>query len=66
VRYKWLLQHYWESINKVQEFATQWMYKYNFQRPNMELDGITPKQRLGHGCLMKPTCDSGSKWGGLP
>jgi putative transposase len=24
VRYEWLSQHYWESINEVQEFATQW------------------------------------------
>ena len=46
VRYEWLSQHYWESINEVQEFATQWMYKYNHQRPNMALGGITPKQRL--------------------
>jgi putative transposase len=46
VRYVWLSQHYWESINKVQEFATQWMYKYNNQCPNMAFGGITPKQRL--------------------
>lgn len=46
VRYEWLSQHYWESINEVQEFATQWMYQYNHQRPNMALGGITPKQRL--------------------
>ena len=43
VRYEWLSQHYWESINEVQEFATQWMYKYNHQRPNMALGGFTPK-----------------------
>jgi putative transposase len=41
VRYEWLSQHYWESINEVQEFTTQWMYKYNNQRPNMALGGIT-------------------------
>ena len=46
VRYEWLSQHYWESINEVQEFATEWMYEYNYQRPNMALGGITPKQRL--------------------
>ena len=46
VRYVWLSQHYWESINEVQEFATQWMYKYDHQRSNMTLDGIAPKQRL--------------------
>jgi putative transposase len=27
-------------------FATQWMYQYNHQRPNMALGGFTPKQRL--------------------
>jgi len=46
VRYQWLSQHHRESINEVQEFATQWMYKYNHQCPNMALGGITPKQRL--------------------
>jgi putative transposase len=33
-------------VDEVQGFATQWMYKYNHQRPNMALGGITPKQRL--------------------
>ena len=46
VRYEWLSQHYWQSIDEVQMFATQWMYKYNHQRPNMALGGFTPKQRL--------------------
>lgn len=30
---------------EAQEFATQWMYKCNRQRPNMALGGTTPKQR---------------------
>ena len=46
VRYEWLSQHYWQSVEEVQEVATQWTYKYNQQRPNMALGGITPKQRL--------------------
>ena len=46
VRYEWLSQHYWQSVDEVQDFATRWMYKYNHQRPNMALGGITPKQRL--------------------
>ncbi|MBK6651148.1 MAG: hypothetical protein IPG42_16580 [Betaproteobacteria bacterium] len=25
--------------------ATQWMWMYNHERPNMALGGITPKQR---------------------
>jgi hypothetical protein len=39
-----LSQYYWKSINEVKDFATQWMYKYNHQRPNMAFGGITPKQ----------------------
>ena len=46
VRYEWLSQYYWQSIDEVQMFATQWMYKYNHQRPNMALGDITQKQRL--------------------
>jgi len=46
VRYEWLSQYCWQSIDEVQVFATQWMYQYNHQRPNMALSGITPKQRL--------------------
>jgi len=46
VRYEWLSQHYWDSIDEVQEYATQWIYQCNYQRPNMALGGFTPKQRL--------------------
>lgn len=46
VRYEWLSQYYWTDLQEVQMFATQWMWKYNHDRPNMALGGITPKQRL--------------------
>jgi putative transposase len=46
VRYEWLSQYYWQSIDQVQDFATQWMWSYNHERPNMALGGLTPKQRL--------------------
>ncbi|MCK0512352.1 IS3 family transposase [Aromatoleum buckelii] len=46
VRYEWLSQYYWSDLDEVQLFATQWMYNYNHDRPNMALGGITPKQRL--------------------
>jgi putative transposase len=46
VRYEWLSQHFWQNVDEVQGFVTQWMYKYNHQGPNMALGGITPKQRL--------------------
>lgn len=41
-----LPQYYWHDLNEVQDFATQWMYGYNYDRPNMALGGVTPKQRL--------------------
>ena len=46
VRYDWLGQHLFESIEAVQDFATQWLWTYNHERPNMALGGITPKQKL--------------------
>ena len=46
VRYDWLNQYLFESIAEVQEYATQWMWHYNHERPNMGLGGITPKQKL--------------------
>ena len=46
VRYEWLSQYYWSSLEEVQDFATQWMWSYNHDRPNMALGGFTPKQHL--------------------
>ena len=46
VRYEWLSQYYWSSIEEVQDFATQWMWSYNHDRPHMALGGFTPKQHL--------------------
>ena len=46
VRYEWLSQYHWENLEEVQLYATQWMWKYNHDRPNMALGGLTPKQRL--------------------
>lgn len=46
VRYEWLSQYDWPDLDEVQLFASQWMYDYNHDHPNMDLGGITPKQRL--------------------
>jgi putative transposase len=46
VRYDWLAQHHFESVEQVQEQATRWLWIYNNERPNMALNGITPKQKL--------------------
>ncbi|WP_455556405.1 integrase core domain-containing protein [Comamonas sp.] len=34
------------ALEEVRDYVTQWMWRYNHERPNMALGGITPKQRL--------------------
>jgi putative transposase len=46
VRYEWLSQYHWRDLEEVRLYATNWMWMYNNERPNMALGGITPKQRL--------------------
>lgn len=46
VRYEWLAQYLFSSIEEVQSYATAWLWTYNNERPNMALDGKTPKQHL--------------------
>jgi putative transposase len=46
VRYEWLAQYLFDSLDEVQRFATRWLWAYNHERPNMALGGFTPIQRL--------------------
>lgn len=46
VRYDWLNQYIFNTIEEVREFATKWLWVYNNERPNMAIGGITPKQKL--------------------
>jgi len=46
VRYDWLAHYLFDSLEQVQDFATQWLWTYNHERPNMAIGGITPKQKL--------------------
>jgi putative transposase len=46
VRYDWLAQYHFDTLADIQDYATNWMWTYNHERPNMALGGITPKQRL--------------------
>lgn len=46
VRYDWLAHYLFESITEVQDFASEWLWHYNNERPNMALGGITPKMKL--------------------
>jgi putative transposase len=46
VRYDWLAQHLFGSIEQMQNYATDWLWHYNHERPNMALGGLTPIQHL--------------------
>ena len=46
VRYDWLNHYLFDSVSQIQNHATQWMWTYNNERPNMGLGGFTPKQKL--------------------
>jgi putative transposase len=49
VKYDWLNQHIFKTIEEVQETATAWLWTYNNERPNTAIGGITPKQKLAMG-----------------
>lgn len=42
VRYDWLSHYQFESIDKVQDLATPWLWTYNHER----LNSFTPKQKV--------------------
>jgi putative transposase len=39
-------QHIIEKIEEAQGFATQWLWTYNNERPNMAIGGNTPAMKL--------------------
>jgi putative transposase len=46
VRAEWLGQYIFETIEEAQEHATEWLWTYNNERPNMAIGGITPAMKL--------------------
>ena len=46
VRYDWLNQDSFDSIEQLQAYATKWLWTYNNERPNMGIGGITPAMKL--------------------
>jgi putative transposase len=46
VRNEWLDQYIIESIEEAQDQATQWLWTYNNDRPNMGIGGIRPAVKL--------------------
>ena len=53
VRHEWLNQYVFRNIREVQDTATQWLWTYNNERPNMGLGGITPAQKLKRQMAMQ-------------
>ncbi|GHV51245.1 hypothetical protein FACS1894168_3330 [Deltaproteobacteria bacterium] len=45
VRYDWLNQYLFETLEGVQEFATKWLWSYNNERPNMANGGFPPAMK---------------------
>lgn len=46
VRHEWLGQYLFADIKDVQDTATEWLWTYNHERPNMALGRITSAQKL--------------------
>tara|TARA_R110000787_G_scaffold277172_1_gene386359 strand:+ start:2714 stop:2959 length:246 start_codon:yes stop_codon:yes gene_type:complete len=46
VRHEWLDLYIFDSLQEVQQIATEWLWSYNNERPNMGNGGMTPAQKL--------------------
>ncbi len=46
VRHEWLDLYIFETIEEAQEIATDWLWTYSNERPNMGIGVITPAQKL--------------------
>lgn len=46
VRHEWLDLYIFDTIAEAQNIATDWLWTYNNERPNMGNGGITPAQKL--------------------
>jgi putative transposase len=53
VRHEWLEMHEFNSIEEAQNTATQWLWTYNNERPNMAIGGITPAMKLANAAKLK-------------
>jgi putative transposase len=46
VRHEWLDQYMFATVKEVRDCATEWLWTYNNDHPNMRLGGIIPAQKL--------------------
>ena len=42
IRYSWLSKHLFDTLDEVQEYATQWLWFYNHERPHQANGGYPP------------------------
>jgi putative transposase len=45
-RNEWLNMHIFDSIERAQSLAVQWMWVYNNKRPHSSIDGTPPRRLL--------------------
>jgi len=46
VRHEWLDMHVFDSVEHAQQLATEWLWRYNNERPHTAIGGILPRQLL--------------------
>ena len=46
VRHEWLDLYIFETIEEVQQIATEWLWTCNNERPNIGIGGVTPAMKL--------------------
>ena len=46
VRHEWLDLYIFETIEEVQQIATEWLWTYNNERPNIGIGALTPAMKL--------------------
>lgn len=46
IRHAWLGLYLFETIEKAQQIATEWLWTYIHEQPNTGIGGITPAQKL--------------------
>ena len=65
VRYDWLVQTLFDSIDEVQDAATRWLRMYNNERPHTWHVVVLRRHRNSHASHSS-TSDDHSKWGDYP
>jgi putative transposase len=46
VRHEWLDMHMFQSVAQAQDLATEWLWKYNNERPHSAIGGVPPRRLL--------------------